>query len=124
MIAYLRAEPGDELIRSLLEDNANVCYAHAMNITEVFYDFLRGSDEKTADAAVGALLADGVNVREDMDWAFCRDLGKLKAAHRIAVADCFCLALGRRLSAEVLTTDHHELDALAPLGLCAIQFIR
>lgn len=43
---------------------------------------------------------------------------------RISIADCFCIALTQRLNGEVVTCDHHEFDAIVPLNLCPIQFIR
>ena len=34
------------------------------------------------------------------------------------------IALAKQLAGEVVTSDHHEFDALVPLGLCPIRFIR
>lgn len=91
-------------------DRSAVALAHAVNIAEVHYYFARMSDERTADAAVADLCADGVIVRCDMDDAFWRDLARLKARGRISIADCFCIALARRESAVAVTMDHHEFD--------------
>jgi predicted nucleic acid-binding protein len=124
MIAYLQGEEGADDARSILADRSAVALAHAVNIAEVHYYFARMSDERTADAAVADLCADGVIVRCDMDDAFWRDLARLKARGRISIADCFCIALARRESAVAVTTDHHEFDSLVPLGLCPIRFIR
>jgi hypothetical protein len=34
MIAFLRAEPGGEVVRDLLNDPSNRCFAHAINLCE------------------------------------------------------------------------------------------
>jgi hypothetical protein len=34
------------------------------------------------------------------------------------------VALANKLGATVLTADHHEFDALAERGVCAVGFIR
>jgi predicted nucleic acid-binding protein len=124
MIAYLQGEPGGPVVAALLSDPNTVCYAHAVNLAEVYYHMLRAFDEPTAEAALADLAADGVITREDMDPAFWKSIAKLKARGRISIADCFCIALAQRLGGEVVTTDHHEFDALVPLGLCPIRFIR
>jgi predicted nucleic acid-binding protein len=124
MIAFLDAEPGSVVVEELLLDTTNVCYAHAINLFEVFYHVLRKSNEATARQAIEDLLFFGVVLREDMDTPFWQEAGRLKVAHSLSVADTFCLTLGRRLGSTVVTTDHHEMDVLVPLGLCPIQFIR
>ena len=124
MIAYLTAEPGGEVVRSRLSDPATTCYAHAVNLCEVYYGFLRTSSESRATQAIEDLLAAGVIVREDMGRPFWSRVGQLKAMGRISIADCFCTALAQELSGQVVTSDHHEFDPLVPLGICPIHFIR
>ena len=52
MIAYLRGEPGFAVVASLLTDPAHTCYAHTINLLEVYYDFIRRADERTARNAL------------------------------------------------------------------------
>ena len=124
MIAYLRAESGGEVVRSLLMDPNAKCVAHAINVMEVYYDFLRISDGEAAEAAIASLLTDGVVIRDEMDPEFWKDAGRLKVNHKLSVADTFCLALARRLGCELYTTDHHEMDPLVGKNICKIRFIR
>lgn len=87
---------------------------------------LSGNDSKQdAIALVEGFLKLGVILRDDMDTEFWQDAGELKATHkRISLADCCAIALANRLDAELVTSDHHELDALADLGVCKILFFR
>jgi PIN domain nuclease of toxin-antitoxin system len=124
MLAYLKGEDGAHVVDALLLDPAERCFAHSVNLCEVYYYFLRRSDEKTARQAVADLYADGVIERKDMSRRFWQRVGEHKARGRISLADCFCIALAQHLSAELVTTDHHEFDPLVPLGLCPIHFIR
>lgn len=41
-----------------------------------------------------------------------------------SLGDAVCVATARRLNADVLTSDHHELDKIAALGVLPIVFIR
>ncbi len=123
MIAFLEGEEGGDIVGELFADPTVTCYAHATNIVEVYYHFLRGADEDTAEIEI-ELLADDLNIREDMDSLFLRMVSRLKTRGRISLADCFCIALTQRLGGELYTTDHHEFDPLVPLDLCTIVFIR
>jgi PIN domain nuclease of toxin-antitoxin system len=125
MIAFLRKEPGWDVVADLLSNVDNTCYAHAVNLCEVFYDYHRVGGEAAAQTALATLAAIRVLPRADMDPDFWQQVGRHKATYRhISIADCFCIALAQRLGGEAVTSDHHEFDPLVPLGLCPIRFIR
>ena len=125
LIAYLDNEEGADVVEALLTDPANTCYAHAVNICEVYYDFVRRADATTAWAFIERLAEAGVTIREDMDAEFWRRAGQHKAEIvRVSLADCFCLTLAHRLNAQLATADHHEFDKVAESGICDIRFIR
>lgn len=124
MLAYLKGETGAIVVDSLLRNSEAVCYAHSINLCEVYYDFLRHSEEHIAQQAISDLYADGVIERKDLSRHFWHRVGKRKARGGISLADCFCITLAQRLKGEVVTSDHREFDPLIPLGLCPINFIR
>lgn len=124
MIAYLRGEPGGSIVAGKLIDPNVTCYAHAVNILEVYYDTVRVSSATDAEQAVSDLQAAGVITRRDMDDAFLFSVGKLKASGGISIPDCFCITLAQTLGGEAVTSDHHEFGRLVPLGICPILFIR
>lgn len=60
-----------------------------------------------------------------MDVEFWEAVGDLKAVHRkVSLADCCAIVLANRLNAELVTSDHHEMDTLADQGVCRILFFR
>ncbi|HEY3416573.1 MAG TPA: PIN domain-containing protein [Armatimonadota bacterium] len=124
MIAYLRNEAGADVVDAALADDSQTCLAHAINVCEVYYDFLRVSDQTTAKAAVDDLLQAGLVIREDLDRALWQDIGHYKVQYRLSLADCVALALAQRLQASLVTSDHHEFDPLAAAGICSFTFIR
>lgn len=118
ILALLRREPGGEIVRSLLDLGGSIAAVHVLNLCEVFYDCVRELGDSDAVRVVERLISDGIVVCEDLDEEVWRDAGRIKAVRRrVSLADCFCIALARRLDAEVITADHHEFDALVPLGL-------
>jgi uncharacterized protein with PIN domain len=48
MIAFLRDEPGADMVAESLLDSESPCYAHSLNLCEVFYDFHRASGREDA----------------------------------------------------------------------------
>ncbi len=125
MIAYLRGEPGADIVEALLLDKNNICLAHAVNLCEVYYDFMRAADENSAQMAITDLKSMGLIAREDMDSSFWQEAGKYKATiKKVSLADCFAMALNNRMQADLYTSDHHEFDPIAASGICAVKFIR
>lgn len=131
MLAYLHGEAGGQMVAQVMSDPARevpVC-AHAVQLCEVFYDFLRTEPMARAEEALFALRADGVKERSDMDAAFWHDMAFIissqrKGGHRLALGDSFGLALCRREGATFYTADRGEIQAVADAGLCAVTFIR
>ncbi len=125
MIALLRDEPGADVVEACLRDVDSACFAHSINLCELYYDFFRAGGESEALQAVDDMKAAGVIERNDFDQPFWQDAGKIKAVHRrVSLADCIALSLARRLSGSLLTSDHHEFDSIASLGICNIVFFR
>lgn len=124
MIAYLKDEDGAEIVEGHLAGDEE-CVAHVVNLCEVYYDYLRSEDEDAAKSVVEDLKGDGLVLREDMDESFWQEIGRLKATPvRISLADCFAIVLSNRIAGRVVTSDHHEFDAVAEQGICEVAFIR
>ena len=125
MIAWLRDEVGADVLDQMIIDPGNACFAHSVNLCEVYYDTLRFAGEQAADEAMIDLATVKVTERNDMDSAFWQAAAKLKATYRrVSLADCFALTLSQRLGGTLVTSDHHELDPIAQTGLFAISFFR
>jgi len=122
LIACLRGEPGSELVAEHLI--AGHCFAHAVNLCELHYDCIRIDGEDKAEALVRDLMDAGMATRSEIDEDFWKDVGRIKAGiGRISLADCFAIALARRLDVAVATSDHHEFDKIAAHEVCAVEFI-
>lgn len=123
-IAYLRGEPGSDIVKDYLLDDTNTCLMHVINLCEVYYEFLKAADEKTAQAAIRDIESIDVVSRDDLDKAFWLGVGQLKAHHKLSLADCFAVTLAQRMQATLLTSDHREFDPLAAKSVCQMAFFR
>jgi len=125
MIAFLRDEPGAQVVSEALINPDFQCHAHALNLCEVFYDFHRAAGRGEALEAIADLERLGVAQDSTLTPSAWQQAGTLKAIHRrVSLADCFAIALAQRLGATLMTADHHEFDALLDKSVCEIQFIR
>lgn len=122
IIAYLRDEPGAEVVEEALLNNE--CFVHAINLCEVYRDCLvRDQNLETADDLLNDIADIGVTCREDMDAPLWKYVAKLKN-RTIAYNDCFALAFTKRLGGVLYTADHKEFDPVAATGDHSIRFIR
>ena len=120
LIALAKKEEGSAIVASFLENEENSCFAHSVNLCEVYYKAYRDTSKQEAIALVEGFLDLGVILRDDMDTEFWQDAGELKAVHkRVSLADCCAIALANRLNAELVTSDHHELDDRAEQNMSA-----
>ena len=124
IIAYLRGETGDLIVDRLLNNRSTVCYVHAINLCEVFYDAIRRTNILRARRIIRDLRNVGIIERKDMSCRFWERVGQHKARGGISLPDCFCITLAQELGGEVVTADHAEFDPLVPLGIVPIHFIR
>ena len=125
MLAFLLREPGAVVVDTLMSAANTICYAHAVNLCEVYYDFVRNHGQPTAKQVIQDLLKAGVVLRDDLDIGFWQQVGDLKVTPgKLSLADCFALTLALKLGAILVTSDHHEFDPVASSGLQSILFIR
>lgn len=98
MIAFLRDEPGAEVVANALFDPESTCYAHALNLCEVFYDFHRTAGLENASRAIADLSIAGVIQDANLAPDVWRAAGILKSVlRRISLADCFAIELTGRI---------------------------
>lgn len=125
MIAFLRDELGAAAVAEALVDPGSQCYAHALNLCDVFYDFERFGGRQKALQAIADLESVGVIEDANLAAQVWQGAATLKARlGRISLADCFALELTGRLAGTLVTADHHEFDAIARQGSHSIRFIR
>src|SRR5436305_1015705 len=99
MVAYLEGELGDTVVAGFLADPLITCYAHSINLCEVYYQAVRASGVRIAREAIATLLGDGVVERKDMSRNFWQRVGMHKSRGGISIPDCFCISLAQRLNA-------------------------
>jgi predicted nucleic acid-binding protein len=124
VIAYLRHEAGAEVLKEIIERPTTFLAMHVCNLGEVYYDFSRDDGLTTAQTAWTNILALPLALRRDADDGFIQRVGIIKVEERISFADAFALALAERLRIPLITTDHHEFDAVEQKGHFRFLWLR
>lgn len=115
IIAFLNNEEGAEKVESLfLKSIAGECeiYVHAINLYEVYYDFLRNTCRETDGKFWNDMTKFPFTIIFNLDFDILKIAAKFKINYRISLADSFVLALAKTENGQVVTSDHHEFEAI------------
>ncbi len=125
VIAFLKDEPGAEVVEKLLQNSENRCLILAISACEVYYDLRRRGNTEDAESLESLFAEYDLQLLERLPSDLWKAAGTLKAEwRRVSLADCFALALAIQENGTLVTSDHHELDPISTAGVCPILFIR
>ena len=112
LIAFFHGEVGGEKLKELFINPENNFCIHSINVSEVYYDFLKRSNKEDADA----FLEDCKKLPIEIIWNINEELlmlaSQFKTKYKISIADSYFLAIAQINKATPISTDHHEFDIL------------
>jgi predicted nucleic acid-binding protein len=127
LIAFFRNEKGSELVIDLLNNAKKSdieALVHRITIFEVYYDTLRTSGPEYALLVLRDIANFPLKVVPDLSDEILAAHGYFKTHYRLSFADCFVLSLAQLEGASVVTSDHHEFDAIEHTGDCKFLWLR
>jgi len=107
LLAYLRREPGYEIVKALFVAAARgemqllMC---CVNAGEALYMTWRKAGAARFDELLALLPDLPIEIR-DADMVLTTEAARFKATHKMSYADCFAAALAKLHGAEVVTGD-------------------
>ena len=126
-IAYLNDEEGAERVeKRLIEATQDevVLLMTAVNVCEVYYDCLRAKGVEEADRLLEKVEGLPVEIVRSIDDSLLRSVGKIKVDERVSLGDAFALGFAKLRHAKVMSSDHHEFDAVAEKDEIQFEWIR
>ena len=121
ILAFLQAEPGDDVVRQALHDDT--CLVSAANHSEVIAKAIdRGAEARALQVVLAELAYTIIDVTPDDGIA----AGLMRSATRktgLSLGERLCLATAQRLKARVLSADRPWLSVAKRLGL-EVQCVR
>jgi predicted nucleic acid-binding protein len=115
LLALLRDEPGADKVAEAINAANNGETEIAMNkvnLLEVYYDLYRSRGQEKADFVLAEIKKRPIKINADISDEIFRQAGRLKAVHKISLADSFALAQAIISESELLTSDRHEFGAV------------
>jgi predicted nucleic acid-binding protein len=107
LLCYLEQEPGYEKIIDLFEkavDSSKPLLMCVVSWGEVYYQVMRRFGDQKAQDIEGVIQTLPITLIE-ADKELTREAARVKAAKRMAYADCFAVALARLRKAQLYTGD-------------------
>lgn len=127
IIAFLADEDGaaivDDLLRKAKKANSLV-YMNKLNLLEVYYGIYRADGEEKALETMDTISKLPISVVGAITDDLFNEAGRLKATYKISLADSIAVAEAKTRKAQLLTSDHHELDSLEEKGEARFYWIR
>lgn len=128
LIAFLTAEEGGLTVAQLISDaqyKQTTLHITAVNLFEVYYDYLkRGATTEEATQLLNEIYDLPITIANTIDRPLLEKAAELKTTFKISVADSFALALAKHLQIPLVTSDHHEFDAIEAAGDVQFYWIR
>jgi predicted nucleic acid-binding protein len=115
LIAYIKAEPGEDIVRGLLsraKAGEITLYMSVFNLLEVCYGFYKEIGAKNTVILKQKLYSLPVTIIEYVSAPVFDAAFRLKASYRCSLADAVGLATTIDLSGQFVTSDHHELEEI------------
>jgi predicted nucleic acid-binding protein len=127
LIALLQDEDGadivDEIINSASEDDVEVIM-HKANLLEVYYNVYKARGKADADLMLFEFGKLPVKINAEISDDIFNEAGRLKAKYKISFADSLALAQAFVYGGKLITSDHHEFDAIESIEPISFHWIR
>jgi len=115
MLAVLSKEPGYDKVVGIYKKAAAgeaALIMNKLNLLEVYYDLFRAYGKERADSFMEEVKQSPIAINHEITDEIFAEAGRLKATYKISLADSVALAQSLVSYGVLMTTDHHEFDAV------------
>jgi len=126
LIALVKNEKGASIVADVYKNANNgsmKLYMNRINLLEVYYGFYRDNGKEYALDIMRQVEASSVLISE-FDRDILLEAGRLKATYKFSLADSIVIAQTILLKGSILTSDHHEFDAIEGKENLVFNWIR
>ena len=127
LVAFFNDEKGADVVENLFhEATLGICeiIINKYNLLETYYGYLRANGEEFAENIFKIVETSCINIVDVLTDEIFRQAGRLKVDFKISLADAIALAQAKVDDAIIVTSDHHELDAVERGTDINFQWIR
>ena len=128
LIAYFSKENGSENVKSILkeaiDDTNTKIFMNKVNLLEVYYDVIKNYNEREADKMLETVKEMPIGIIKELEDAVLKKAGYLKSKYKISLADSIALAENIIRNGQLITSDHHEFEAIEGNEKIGIKWFR
>ena len=115
VVTLVKDEDGADIVEGILEDadvgKAEV-FMNKLNLFEVFYGIRRAEGLQQAEDVCNMVLRLPITVIDGISDTVFREASRIKSSYRMSVADSIALAEASVMGASLVSSDHHEFNAI------------
>ena len=114
MIAFINQEPEGFKVKELFysaETGENELYMSIVNLTEVYYNYIRSDGLAEADVILREIEKLPIKIIDTINRTIYREAARLKVHYSLSLADTFLCATSRSIAAVIVTKDN-EIKAV------------
>ena len=116
LLAFLNDEEGADKIENLFNQSAAGDVSVSMsiiNLLEVYYNELRDKGAEIAQVVLEMVQYYSIKIVNTVSEKVFQEAARMKVTYKMSLGDCIGLATAVELSGQFVSSDHHELDAVA-----------
>ena len=115
LFAFLNEELGSDIIERLLRQAEHAecaLYINQLNVLEIYYGVFRDVSQTKAADVLTTIRALPLTIVKGLSDSVFAEAGRIKATYKVSLADSIALAEAKTRDVPLVTSDHHEFDAL------------
>jgi len=115
LMALAKDEDGAGVVEDILKvaDNGDVeIYMNKLNLFEVFYGVRREEGLNKAEGVYKKVLESPITIIDGIADEVFLEASRIKSSYRMSLADSIALGEASVMGASLITSDHHEFDAV------------
>jgi len=115
MFTVLSKEPGYDRVVDIYKKAVSgevTLIMNKLNLLEVYYNLYKTYGKERADDFIEEVIKSPILINHEITDEIFTEAGRLKAMYKISLADSFALAQTVVSDGVLMTTDHHEFDAV------------
>jgi predicted nucleic acid-binding protein len=115
LLAMINGEPGADIVMRLFNEAERGDCTLSLSIVqllEVYYDRIHVVGREAAKQRVEWIIAGPVSVIDSITVPVMYEAGRLKTSYHCSLADAIGIATAIELSAQFVTSDHHDFEAV------------
>ncbi len=127
LIAYYNKEVGENIVKNKIIEasNGNIkLFIHQASVAEAYYDALKRGFLTKSEMFFSHLSNLPISIITETSNRLIEEMGFFKLQYKTSFADLFVLATAKLQDAIIITSDHHEFDAVEKSGNLKFEWIR